>query len=42
MLASNVIGCDPGEVKVGMPLEIVFQDITEEFTLPMFKPAAAE
>ncbi len=38
MMTSNVIGCDPKEVKIGMPVEVVFRDITEEYTLPMFKP----
>jgi len=38
MISSNIIGCDPKEVKVGMPVEVVFEDITEEFTLPKFRP----
>lgn len=38
LIGSNIIGCDPMEVKVGMPVEIVFEDITEEFTLPKFRP----
>ncbi|MBI4334401.1 MAG: Zn-ribbon domain-containing OB-fold protein [Chloroflexi bacterium] len=39
MITSNIIGCDPKEVKVGMPVEVVFQDINDQFTLPMFRPA---
>jgi len=39
MISSNVIGCDPYEVKVGMPVEVVFQDITEKFSVPLFRPA---
>ncbi len=38
MITSNIIGCDPKEVKIGMPVEVVFQDINENFTLPMFRP----
>lgn len=38
-LLSNVIGCQPEEVRIGMPVEVVFEDITKEFTLPKFKPA---
>ncbi len=38
MMGSNVIGCDPYDVKVGMPVEVVFEDVTEEFTLPKFRP----
>jgi uncharacterized OB-fold protein len=39
LIGSNVIGCKPEEVKIGMPVEIVFEDITDEFTLPKFRPA---
>ncbi|MDO8636634.1 MAG: Zn-ribbon domain-containing OB-fold protein [Dehalococcoidia bacterium] len=39
MFGTQVIGCDTKEVYIGMPVEIVFEDITEEFTLPKFKPA---
>ncbi|MEK7354699.1 MAG: Zn-ribbon domain-containing OB-fold protein [Chloroflexota bacterium] len=39
-LISNVIGCKPEDVKIGMPVEVVFEDITEEFSLPKFKPVA--
>lgn len=38
MFGSRIIGCDPHEVKIGMPVEVVFEDITEEFTLPYFRP----
>ncbi|MBI4331836.1 MAG: Zn-ribbon domain-containing OB-fold protein [Chloroflexi bacterium] len=40
MIGSNVVGCDPYQVKIDMPVEIVFQDITEQFTLPQFRPVA--
>ena len=36
-MMSNVIGSEPYDVKVGMPVEVVFDDITEEMTLPKFK-----
>ena len=38
MFGSNVIGCEVDEVHVGMPVEVVYEDITEEYTLPKFKP----
>ena len=38
MFGSNIIGIDPKDVKIGMPVEVVYEDITEEFTLPKFKP----
>jgi uncharacterized OB-fold protein len=34
---TNVIGCAPEEVKIGMPVEVVFEDFPE-YTLPKFKP----
>jgi uncharacterized OB-fold protein len=36
-LVSNVVGCKHDEVKVGMPVEIVYDD-REEYTLPQFRP----
>lgn len=38
MFGTNIVGCDPQEVKIGMPVEVVFEDITEEWTLPKFRP----
>ena len=37
-LTSNVIGCNPEEVRVDMPVEVAFEDVTEEFSLHKFKP----
>ena len=39
-LISNVIDCKPEDVKIGMPVEVVFDDVTDEVTLPKFKPVA--
>jgi uncharacterized protein len=41
-LTSNVVGCPADEVAVGMPVEVVFTEISAEATLPQFRPAAAE
>jgi len=30
---------DPEHVQIGMPVEVVFDDVTDEVTLPKFKPA---
>ncbi len=38
IFGSNIVGCKPTEVKVGMPVEVTFEDITSEFTLPKFRP----
>ena len=31
-------GIDPLEVRVGMPVEVIFEDIAEDLTLPRFRP----
>jgi uncharacterized OB-fold protein len=39
-LLSNLVGVDPDPAKLRceMPVEVVFEDITEEITLPRFRP----
>ncbi len=37
-LISNVVDCDSGSLRVGMPVEVVFEDVTPEATLPKFRP----
>jgi uncharacterized OB-fold protein len=39
-LVSNVVQCDLDAVKVDMPLEAIFDDVTPECTLVKFKPAS--
>jgi hypothetical protein len=39
-LVSNVIGCDPEEVIIGMPVQVVFEQ-ESDFLLPRFIPIAA-
>ena len=40
-MISNVVGCAiPEDVRVDMPLEAVFDDVTEEWTLVKFRPAS--
>jgi|TARA_B110000014_G_scaffold140604_1_gene97515 uncharacterized protein len=37
-MMSNVVGIDPEEVKIGMEVEVVFEDATDEVTFAKFKP----
>ena len=37
-LLTNIVGCRPDEVACEMPVEVIWEDITEEFSLPKFKP----
>jgi uncharacterized OB-fold protein len=40
LLTSNLIDCDWEKIKVGMRVEVTFDDVTESATLPLFRPAA--
>ena len=35
---TNVVECDPREVKIGMPVEVTFVQANEQITVPYFKP----
>jgi uncharacterized OB-fold protein len=35
---SNVINIAPEDVRIGMRVEVVWDDVTDEFTLPKFQP----
>jgi uncharacterized protein len=38
-MISSVIGCEPGDLASGMPLEVEFHPVSEEMSLPYFRPA---
>lgn len=40
-MMTNIVECEPNMVEIGMPVEVTFEDVTEEVTLPQFKPAVA-
>jgi uncharacterized OB-fold protein len=35
---SNLVDCPLDQVRVGLPVEVVFDDVTPEHTLPKFRP----
>ena len=39
-MVSNVVQCEIDAVRVDMPLEVIFDDVTPEWTLVKFKPAS--
>lgn len=39
-LVSNVVDIDPDEVRIGMPVEVAFTEVSPEVTLPLFRPAS--
>ena len=38
-IASNIVDCEIGDIKIDMPVKVVFEDITDEITLPKFRSA---
>jgi uncharacterized OB-fold protein len=42
-LMTNLVGIapDPAAFSIGMPVEVVFEDVTDQVTLPRFRPAGA-
>ena len=37
-MMTRIVDCDPEDVHINMDVEVVFEDITDEFALPMFRP----
>lgn len=38
-MMTNVVGCETVKLQIGMSLEVVFDDWTDEVTVPKFRPA---
>lgn len=38
-MLTNLIGIEPEDVRIGMPVEVDFHELSEEITLPYFRPA---
>ena len=38
-LSTNIVGCAPANVYIGMPVEVVFEPISPEINLPKFRPS---
>lgn len=41
MFASQIVGCEEEALSAGMPVEVVFEELTPELTLPFFQPVTA-
>jgi acetyl-CoA acetyltransferase/uncharacterized OB-fold protein len=37
-LTTNVVGCAPEAVRIGMPLRVTFRTVSDEIALPLFEP----
>ena len=38
---TNVVDCEFDDLAIGMPLEVTFREISDDYTIPVFKPATA-
>ena len=38
-VVTNIEGCEPSEIRVGMPVELSIESVDEEMKLPVFRPA---
>lgn len=41
LLLTNVVDCAPAAVSIGLPVEVVFEDVSDEVAVPRFRPRAA-
>lgn len=39
LVTTNIVGCDPDDVTIGMPVEVVYGDVVDGAALPFFAPA---
>ncbi|MFV0643900.1 MAG: Zn-ribbon domain-containing OB-fold protein [Sphingomonadaceae bacterium] len=39
-LLTNIVELDAANIEIGMPVEVVFHKVTDDVTLPLFKPSA--
>ena len=37
-MMTNIVGCAPDAVRIGMPVEVEYEDVTPEITLAKFRP----
>jgi uncharacterized OB-fold protein len=39
-IMTNIVDCDPSDIEVGMPVELLFLDTEEDLAIPVFTPQA--
>lgn len=40
-LVSNLVEAEPNEVRIGLPVEVIFEEVSAEATVPRFRPRRA-
>jgi uncharacterized protein len=38
-MMTNIIGCAPEDMTIGMPVEVTFEDLSETVSIPKFRPS---
>ena len=38
-MISSLLGCKLEDIRIGMPVQVIFEDASEEISLPRFRPA---
>lgn len=38
LVMTNIVGCDPARLRIGMPVRVTFQDVNPEISIPQFTP----
>jgi uncharacterized OB-fold protein len=38
-LMTNLVGCDPDDVRIGMPVRVTFESVSDDASIPLFEPA---
>lgn len=41
-VTTNIVECEPDDVAIGMPVELMFGDVVDDIALPFFRPSATE
>jgi uncharacterized OB-fold protein len=41
-VTTNIVNCAPDDVRIDMPVQVVFDDVTPQVTLARFAPSATE
>lgn len=40
-IVSNLVDCPNESIYIGMPVTVVFEDVSDEISLPLFKPLSS-
>lgn len=42
MFAAQLVDCEESQLRIGLPVEVVFESLTPELTVPFFRPVPGE